>query len=284
MNGFEQEVRKRVKKYWARKIPSLVLAIVSLVFFWIIMCGDDIIIQVEGEERGALFGFFWGLFSALFFIAGWFAIYIGLVLYSHGAGAKIRDILMEECDPYLYEACVKKTTFGLFNSDLRKFNCAMTAYYKGDFQNAWELFQGVRLQKIRGRMADYYQLKTLLYFEMGLGGQVCQIEEEFRMKAVKPQMQKKFRAFCLTNNIRRACENKDYQMAYRFIQERMESANNWKISILQKVNFTYWNGLVDAGAGNLEAAREKLSWVAVKGNRLYIARRAKEMLETINAG
>lgn len=282
MSGFELEVRKRIKKYWVRKALSIILAIISLVFFLIIVWDDDIVMQVNGGEGGVLFGFFLGFFSELFFIAGWFAIYIGLVIYSYGAGAKIRDILMEECDPYLYEACVKKTTFGLFNPDLKKFNCAMTAYYKGDFQKAWEIFQSVRLQKVRGRMADYYQLKALLYFEMGLGGQVCQIEEEFRMRAVKPKMQKKFRMFCAVNNIRRACGNKDYQMAYRFIQERLESTDNLKISTLQKVNFTYWNGLVDAGAGNLEAAREKLSWAAVKGNRVYTARRAKELLKTIN--
>lgn len=282
MYEFERIVQRRVRDYWVRKGLCGLFAVIwmLLILRWNFrILGQEEDLLLFGERYASnLRRFLKGFLSTGLPWLGWSFLYAGIYAFSNSASEKIQGILLKECDPYLYEACVQRTERFLIFPDVYRLYIARAAYYQGDFQKAWNRIQAVRSENIRGKMmCEYYQIKALIYFEMYLEKEVIQIEEKFRSRAVGMIRKKQFRVCCARDNLRRAYDNEDFRMAYRFLREWAENMEK-REAPYQKVFLTYWNGLIDVGAGNLAGGKEKLSQAAAEGNRLYFARRAGELL------
>ena len=75
---------------------------------------------------------------------------------------------------------------------------------------------------------------------------------------------------CAGNNLTRALENQDYPAASRFLYERLDLNGNvirpWMIYL---------------GLGEKESAKHCLQYVVSKGNRMWAAREAQRILESM---
>ena len=91
---------------------------------------------------------------------------------------------------------------------------------------------------------------------------------------------KYFQMLCAGNNLTRALENQDYPAASRFLYERLDLNGN-VIRPWMKVNYTFRQAQIYLGLGEKESAKHCLQYVVSKGNRMWAAREAQRILESM---
>lgn len=213
---------------------------------------------------------------------------------------KIAEILATECDPFLYEACIRRNSMVLYKNRILC-NIALAQHCQGNFDRAWETLQGINPRKLKGIFrANYYILLSDQYFKRGMGMQVHELEQAF-LRSISRQTQyrqeyertngtaatdarlrrkrdwKYFEMLCAGNNLTRAIENQDYQSASRFLHERMDLNGN-TVRPWMKVNYALKAAQIYKGLGEKESAKLSLNYVISKGNRMWCVQEAQRIL------
>ena len=195
---------------------------------------------------------------------------------------KIAEILATECDPFLYEACLQKSS-RLLHQDRLLCSIALAQHYQGNFDRAWETLQEINVYKLRGiHRANYYILMSDQYFKRGMGQQVHELEERFRqsVRAKNKREWKYFETLCAGNNLTRALENQDYQAAAGFLGDRIALNGNasrpWT-----RVIFALKEAQIYLGLGEKESAKLCLKYVVDNGNRMWCVQEAMRLSEGI---
>lgn len=211
-----------------------------------------------------------------------YAVIAAIAVFVKWVGAaRIDKALYDECDPFVYEACLRKL-HPLFYKE--RFAClyAMAQYYQGNFQRAEEILRNVNLYKLRGMYkVNYYIIMSSILFKKGEGMRVAELEQSYRagMKNKKEQMY--FKILCAGNNMYRAMENKDYQSAFRFLAERKENECG-RIRKWTLIGFGMWEARICAAIGDIQSARQHISYVMTEGGRLVYVDEARKLLRKIN--
>lgn len=274
--NIEYEAKRRLaqcrKNKWTG-VGVLALAIVYLLYM------QFVVIDRVGWFIGG-----WSCFLielSIFLVYGLLAAAAFFIMRSRRA--VISSIMTDECDPFLYEACLNNARIWSFR-DRAVCNRALAQYYQGNFEAAWNTFHQIQAGKLRGGFkANYYMVLSALYFRNGMGGQVRELEEACRisMKSGRGRQreQRYFQMLCTGNNYLRAMENQDYESAFRFVQERralgFPANRTWN-----EVGFAMWEARIYLGLGEKESARLKLQYVIDKGGRMYYVEEARKALGT----
>ncbi len=209
-------------------------------------------------------------------------VFISVILYRMSM-VKINGILNEDCDPYLFLECWQKMKFGHLSKNVYHYNMAVTLTYMGDYENAWKHMLVIKTKRLRGNLRNnYYMLQCSLLYEMGMANQLNQVEEQVRAIIRNEKDEAFFRKLCASNNTARAYLNKDFDAAYRFLREKVKTADPiW--FMVHKVNFAYWKGLIDKESGNYASAKDCFTFVVENGNRIACVEKAKELLAEMEA-
>lgn len=264
----QQEVNKRVQKYWIWKIAYIIGIILIAFIFGSLVIGGSVWFASAISY----------LLNEFFAFCGFVFLLFVICILNSFQERKIVNVLNEECDPYLYEACWHKTGFKCFKRDCHLYNLATTVYHQGNMEEAWNILMQIRPEKLKGHfLAHYYMLRSELYFRQGMGGQVRQLEDEFARRIRNRTDRKNMQRLCARNNGIRAYENKDYESAYGFIQEYVGMSE--RSIMAERVMLSYRLALLDKETGNMDAARARLKYIIANGNRLFFVREARQMLE-----
>ena len=200
----ESEVKKRKAQLYKYQGIGFGICILGIIYLCCMISGIDTYYVEWAFGRGVSFllSFSIILVYALFVAAG--------CIVARRGGVRISEILSEECDPFLYEACISGRG-RLFYRERVLCNLALARYYQGNYDKAWETLKGIDPHKLRGIFkANFYILLSDLYFKRGMGMGVRGIEEEFRQSMKGKREQRYFEMLCAGNNLTRALENQDY--------------------------------------------------------------------------
>lgn len=274
MDGqMELELRQIISKYRTRRGLSFAVLAAGIAYFLYLT-----IFKLD-YRLGLVFG---GVASVLLTVSVFlvfFIVWAAAMLLSLTAVNIIVSVLTDRCDPYLYEACLIRTA-GPFYRDRLECNRAVAQYAQGNFARAFETLQHVNVYKLKGQFRlNYYTLLSDIYFCRGMGMQVTELEKAYRagMKDSKKE-QKYFQRFCMSNNVTRAMENKDYKKAFEFLCGQRE-LNAGEAKLWNRVAFSYIEAKIYQGLGEDECARLKLAYVVKNGGKLFYAAKAQEMLK-----
>ncbi len=273
----ELEVRKRRAQLHKYQGIGFGIVIVAVVYLLYMIFGMDTYYMIWAFGGGISFLVIVSVFLvyALLAAAGYLVMRKGSV--------KISEIMSEECDPFLYEACISKNRRGLYK-DRILCNLALAQHYQGDYDREWQTLQGIHVQKLKGIFkVNYYILLCDQYFRRGMGLQVRDLEEAFRRSIRGKRDQKYFEMLCAGNNLTRALENEDYPSASKFLEERFD-LNGGISKTWMRVLYAFKLAQVGIGLGEKESARLHLEYVVLKGNCMWCAGEAKRMLAEMEEG
>lgn len=269
-----EEIMKKYRVYKCISYGIVALDIIFLIYM--------IIFKMDGRITYVVGGF-----AALLLTVSVFALYAVIAViavFIKWVGAlKIDLALYEQCDPFVYEACLSKLQTFFYKE---RFAClhAIAQYYQGNMRGAEEILRNVNLYKLKGMFkVNYYIIMSAICFRKGEGMRAAELEQSYQagMKKNSKKDQVGFRILCASNNIYRAMENKDYQSAFKFLEERKEleggKTRKWTL-----VGFGMWEARICAAIGDKESARLRLDYVISQGGRLVYVTEARELLEKIN--
>lgn len=279
----ELEVRKRraqLHRYQAAGFGIYFLAAAYL-FYMVLGIDSYFIVWKFGRGISALVTASICIVYALISACACLVIRLGSV--------RIAEILTTECDPFLYEACIRKSSRVLYK-DRILCNLALAKHCQGNYDSAWETLQAVNVRKLKGVFrANYYILLSAQYFRRGMGMEAHELEETFRQSIshAAPYQRKRdwkyFEMLCASNNLTRALANQDYQAASRFLHERMDLDGN-TVRPWMKVNYALKQAEIYLGLGETKSAKLSLKYVVSKGNRMWCATEAQRRLESLKSG
>lgn len=264
-------MREYRKRKWISNVIVL-LDIIFLVYLAIIKMDYAISYMVGG------FAFFLMILSvfALYGVIAAIAIFIKWL-----GAVKIDKTLCEECDPFVYEACIDRLHTVFYKERVAVLR-AMAKYYQGDSRSAEEIFRNVNLYKLKGLYkVNYYILMSAIYFERGEGMRAAELEQSYRAGIRNKKEQILFKTLCASNNLIRAMENKDYQSAFRFLAERKE-LDSGKCRKWTHIAYSMFEAEVYAEIGDEKSARLNLNYVIAEGGRLLYVEKAKELLKKMD--
>ena len=275
--NLEEQSRKIIGQYRKRKWIGIGILVIGMIYAFYLLLG------VLDERAEILFG---GLPSLLL----WLSVYISFFLiaviafFIRWTGfVIINKVHSEQCDPFLYEACIEKLRSGLF-PDRLLCNRAIAQYHQGNYERSYETLRKIRCQKLKGEfLVSYYILLSMLYFHQGRGQEVTELENRYRA-ALKNRKQDKLRCdrFCTGNNLVRAVKNKDYEAAFGFLShQRILQAKTGSAKI-NKVTDSMWEARIFLGMGETQAARLQLQFVTSQGGRMAIAEEAGRLLKEMS--
>ncbi len=292
----ELEVKRRRAQFYRYQGVGLGICILAAVYLFYMIFGIDsyIIAWKFGNGIAILVTTSIGIVYALLVSIACLVIRMGSV--------RIAEILATECDPFLYEACIRKSSMALYK-DRILCNIALAQHSQGNYDGAWETLQGINTHKLKGIFrANYYILLSAQYFQRGMGIQVHELEEAFRRSISRqtPYQQeyqrnlpagvsartrrrrdwKYFEMLCAGNNLTRALENQDYGAASRFLHERMDLDGN-TVRPWMRVNYAFKEAQIYLGLGEKESAKLSLQYVVSKGNRMWCVKEAQRLLESM---
>lgn len=291
----ELEVRRRRAQLYRYRGAGIGICILGAVYLFYMVFGIDSYVMAWRFGNGISM-----LVTASVCIVYALIAAIACLIIRLGS-VKIAEILAEECDPYLYEACIRRSGMVLYK-DRILCNIALAQHSQGNFDRAWETLQGINPRKLKGIFrANYYILLSAQYFKRGMGMQVRELEQAF-LRSISRQTQyrqeyermngtaavtdarlrrkrdwKYFEMLCAGNNLTRAMENQDYQSASRFLHERID-LNGKAIRPWMKVNYALKAAQIYLGLGENESAKLSLNYVVSKGNRMWCAQEAQRIL------
>ena len=226
-----------------------------------------------------------GGFASFMLIISVFVTYVAIVavavLVEMAGAVKIDSALYEQCDPFVYEACLDGLRV-FFYKDRVVCLHAMAQYYQGNSDRAEEILRSVNLYKLRGMFRlNYYILMSAICFQKGMGMRASELEQSFRNGIKKnKKAQRDFETLCASNNLIRAIENKDYPSAFRFLSER-KGLDGAKCRKWTHIGYSLYEAEIYAGIGDKKSARLNLEYVIAEGGRLVYVKRAKELLREI---
>ena len=270
----ELKVKQVMAAYYRRKAAALGIGIIA-VFYMIYLA----IFRMDYRVRLVVGGFASFLLTLSIFIV--YMILLLLMIYMmHFAWSAISATLSKDCDPYIYEACMRRLTIR-FYKDRVSCNHAVARYNQGDFEGAWEILQHINVYKLKGTFKlNYYILMSALCFKKGMGAHAAELEQTYRGGMKKKKDQIRFQILCADNNFIRAMQNKDYRMAFQFIREREELNGNISCRF-HRVSSSMKEAEIYAAMGNKESAGLKLAYVIKNGGRLFYVNEAKNLLEKL---
>lgn len=273
----ELKAKEIIGKYRIHKCISWGIVALDIIFliYMVIFKMDYRLTYVVGGFASLL------LTVSVFVLYGVIAV---IAIFVKWIGAvKIDLALYEQCDPFVYEACLDKLHTFFFRE---RFAClhAIAQYYQGNFYRAEEILRNVNLYKLKGMYkVNYYIIMSAICFKKGEGMRAAELEQSYRagMKKNNKKEQMYFRMFCAGNNMYRAMANRDYQSAFRFLAERkeLESGKTRKWTL---VGFNMWEARICAAMGDRESARLRLNYVIAEGGRLVHVAEAKELLQKLD--
>jgi len=268
----EQSAKQAVAEYHKYKWISIGILVVLMIYsFFIGLKLDDRLSLVYGNLVAGLMKLSVLIVIILFAVVSVFVKEIGT--------RKIWAVLTKECDPFTYEACLHRLLF-LSHKDSVMCTYALAQYYQGDFKRALDTLQRLNMYKLKGMQKfNYYSLMSSIYFKEGMGDRVAELEQAFRA-GMKKREQKYFRILCASNNRARAILNKDYEAAFRFLQERKEAEGNAAVSKLTRVVYSLYEAQAYAGLGDKKSAKLNAQYVIENGGRLFFVEEAKKLLGT----
>lgn len=261
----EEQSRKIIGQYRKRKWLGIGILMVGVVYAFYLLLG------VSDEK------------SFLLWVSGYvsFAVIAVIAFLVRASGfAIINKAYEEQCDPFLYEACLDKLHSGLF-PDRMLCNRGIAQYYQGNYGTAFETFQHIRRQKLKGTfLNNYYIILSSLYFLQGRGEQTAELENMYQT-ALKDKKRDRDRMDLLrtSNNLIRAVKNGDYEKAFRFLTHRREMDARSVSTNLSRVVDSMWEARIFLGLGEKQAARLKLEFVIGRGGRLAIVEEARRLLK-----
>lgn len=272
----EKEVQKRLHKYHMKMAVTggiILVDIVYLVYVAIYLLDPEVTLWTFGD-----FGSF--LLEVTAFLAYGGIAFIA-ILNEAIAKKEIEKILFEECDPFLYEACVMRMKTP-FYKDRVKCNLAVARYFQGNIDGAYDTFMQIRTEKLkRGFALNYYSVLSGIYFLKGMGQQVPELEQACRRNLSKNKKgQERFAYLCASNNYQRALANEDYASAFRFLQEGAVAPNNIQYK-LHVMIYNYNVAKIYIKMGEKVSARWNLECVKTEGNKLFMVQKAEEMLKSM---
>lgn len=228
-----------------------------------------------------------GGFASLLLTISVFALYGVIaaiaILVKWLGGVKIDKALYEECDPFVYEACLDRLHTIFYKERFAALH-AMARYYQGDSRSAEEILRNINLYKLKGmHKLNYYILMSAICFEKGEGMRAAEFEQSYRRslrKNKKEQMY--FQMLCASNNLFRAMENKDYKAAFDFLAKR-KVLDAGKCRKWTYIGYSLWEAKIYAGLGDEKSARLNAEYVLAEGGRLVYVERAKVLLREMGS-
>ncbi|MDO5589901.1 MAG: hypothetical protein Q4F98_02425 [Lachnospiraceae bacterium] len=272
----ENEIRKVLRRYHKKKWIAGAIVILDIAFFvylYVFKLNTDVCIWAFGN-MGAFF------MQAFIFI-GYMAIAIGAGLLIAFTNMEMQKILFETCDPFLYEACILRTR-QIFFKDRVKCNLAVSRYYQGNIEKAYATLMEIRPGKLKKEfLINYYLILSAVYFEKGMGDKVPELEKTCKRRmANNKKGQKLFWYLCASNNLQRAIVNKDYEAAFKFLNEAEEQRTKYNYRIY-KLFYCYYSALIYMGVGDKKSAKWNLDYVIQTGNCLSVKEKAEEMRKSM---
>ncbi len=271
----EAKVKQIMSQYRKRKWAGFAIVALDIVYLVYL-----VIFKMDVEINYVVGGF-----AALLLMLDVFIVYaviaVAAVVLIASGGAKIDAVLYQMCDPYLYEECLNRMHVWRYKD---RFAClhGMAQYYQGNIDKAEETFRGIHIYNLRGVVkVNYYLLMSAIYFKRGMGQRVTELEQAYRasMKKTKRE-QLYFQTLCASNNLYRAMENKDYQSAFLFLEERKELDRKQTAKWI-RIGYHLWEGKIYAAIGDKNSARMHLNYVIKEGGRLVHVSQARELLEEL---
>ena len=101
-----------------------------------------------------------------------------------------------------------------------------------------------------------------------------------RRMANNKKGQKLFWYLCASNNLQRAIVNKDYEAAFKFLNEAEEQRTKYNYRIY-KLFYCYYSALIYMGVGDKKSAKWNLDYVIQTGNCLSVKEKAEEMRKSM---
>lgn len=272
--GLQEEAKRRFGKYRKRKYKGGLVSAVAILYF--VFIG----FHVDYSKIQDVFSGIGKILIELSIVLVFFVIYIIGLLIIQGSGIEIQKILFEECNPYLYEACLRKCRV-LWKRDA--FTCTLAAakYYQGDKEQMYHELQSIQVFKLkRTALVNYYSLMSDYYFSHGLQDRVSELEQACARSIGRGKNnQKQYQIFCASNNLRRAMANEDYGAAFQFLMEikELQGSNGNRLFL---VIHHMWEARIYLALGEKESAKVNLDYVVEKGGCLGIVNQAKRLLKT----
>lgn len=166
-----------MKKYWVHTWISYAIVLLDIIF----------LIYMVVFKMDYRINYIIGGFAELLLIISVFALYgviaaIAVLVKWLGA-VKIDKALYEECDPFVYEACLDRL-HPLFYKERFAVLHAMARYYQGDEYTAEEILRNVNMYKLKGLYKlNYYILLSAISLKKGDGMRAAEFEvlpQEFK--------------------------------------------------------------------------------------------------------
>ena len=282
-SGMDQQAKAQaraeeiMKKYRLHKWISYAVVLLDVIF----------LIYMDIFKRDYRIDYVVGGFASLMLSVSVFAMYgviAGAAILIKWLGAvKIDAALYEECEPFVYEACLSKLHTFFFKERSAVLH-AMARYYQGDGRSAEGILRNVNLYKLKGLYKlNYYILLSAISFEKGEGMRAAELEQSYRRSLkMNKKEQLSFKILCAGNNLIRAMENQDYQSAFRFLSER-RVLDGGKCRKWAHIGYSLYEAKIYAGIGDEKSARMNLDYVIAEGGRLVYVERAKELLQRMDS-
>lgn len=207
-----------------------------------------------------------------------FVALVVLAFVVRTANLWIYGCLQNQCDPFLFEACLYH--LGAWGGEnTKRLNLAVAQYYQGNFEQASDTLQHVNPESFKKtNRLNYYIIRCSLCFRMGMPEKVRELENEFQRQISGKEDARNMRILCAMNNMKRACQNQDYPAAWRFYYEWLGLTKKGASQEWSLVGRIFQTALLEKECGNETRAREGFAYVKKHGNRLMFAEEAGRFL------
>lgn len=271
----EERCKKIIGQYRKRKWIGLLLLLAGcayVLYLTLDVLDDESLQWVLGDLPFVL------LYVSVYLV--FFLIAVAAILIRQSGGAVINNVYSDECDPFLYEACLRRLRTVLY-PDQMQCNLAAAQYQQGAFDEAFETLKGVRRQKLKGGyQPNYDTVLCALYFKRGMGQQAEAIERICRESLGKKKKdQRRLELLLCGNNLFRAQANQDYEAAFEFLQQQKMLRGKTVSRKIHQVTDSMWEARICLGLGDKKTAKLHLDFVVSQGGRLAVVEEARELLK-----
>lgn len=249
-----EDMKQMKKQYW----------LVTILFFAVVIL---VACYTMFSYYAGIGGVFWIVVAALFYRS-----YI----------MKLMKTMSEKNDPYYYEECWKIMKYQQLHRQTHYYHMAKAKYDQQKFAEARVYIDQLKDKKIRSiplRVFCYVLHADILFEEGNIAG-LSALEEDYSAKYGRVPNEG-FLLVCMHNNVYRAYVNKDYTSMLSFLNEEKYYMSSLRMASMG-FTYSYLSGVIEKEIGNTELAKKHLQFVSEKGNKLYIAEKARKLLEEIN--
>lgn len=218
-----------------------------------------------------------------------FALLIGAAQWlKERDGRRIKRIMTEECDPYLYKEvleylrkCAKKKE----QKDAYTVSVAGALMAEGYGYHAFGVLNQVDFEPLHlDLLCKYYEVLTAYFCESGDEALTERLQREIEDLLDKQNLSYEGRRLCefsLAGLKMHAARGRRDQQAF---DEALAFAQTLAVCGMERVSLTYAAALMDIGMKRTDRAMQKLEEVRTKGGRFAIAERAAQYREALKTG